>query len=231
MSPADLDALLRETLADRKLSGSEKSALTAFALKHIDSPQDQAVARSRAFEVARQHATDDEAKRVLTWLEDVVKVLAPPSTSGANPGAEPSAAYFSPGEACLGQIAHRFAAARLSADVCVFTITDDRIARALLDAHRRGVKVRLVTDNDKAFDLGSDIERIAAAGVPVRVDRTPYHMHHKFAIFDRVRLLNGSYNWTRGAAEQNEENVVDTGDPRLVAAFQKQFDALWDQLG
>ena len=26
------------------------------------------------------------------------------------------------------------------------------------------------------------------------------HMHHKFAIFDGERLINGSYNWTRGAA-------------------------------
>jgi phosphatidylserine/phosphatidylglycerophosphate/cardiolipin synthase-like enzyme len=228
MSPADLDALLSQTLADRKLSGSEKDALRGFAVAHIDSPQDQAVARSRAFEIARQTTADDDAKRLLTWLEEVLKSLAPPTA--ATGASEPSTAYFSPGDACLGQIAHRFAAARKSVDVCVFTVTDDRIARALLDAHRRGVAVRLITDNDKAADLGSDIDRIAAAGVPVRVDRTPFHMHHKFAIFDRARLLNGSYNWTRGAAEQNEENIVDTGDPRLVTEFQREFDALWARL-
>ncbi|MGL6097982.1 MAG: phospholipase D-like domain-containing protein [Fimbriiglobus sp.] len=228
MSPAELDALLLQTLADRKLSGSERDALRGFALAHVDSPQDQAVARSRAFEIGRQTATDDDAKRLLTWLEDVLKSLAPPTAAAG--GTEPTAAFFSPGEACLGQIAHRFAAARKSADVCVFTITDDRIARAILDAHRRGVALRLITDNDKAADLGSDIDRLAAAGVPVRVDRTPFHMHHKFAIFDGVRLLNGSYNWTRGAAEQNEENIVDTGDPRLLTDFQREFDALWAKL-
>jgi mitochondrial cardiolipin hydrolase len=114
--------------------------------------------------------------------------------------------------------------------VCVFTITDDRLADALLAAHRRGVAIRVLTDNDKAHDLGSDIERIAAAGVAVRIDRTPFHMHHKYAIFDGRRLLNGSYNWTRGAARDNQENVVVTDDPALVARFAAAFEALWGQL-
>jgi phosphatidylserine/phosphatidylglycerophosphate/cardiolipin synthase-like enzyme len=55
-------------------------------------------------------------------------------------------------------------------------------------------------------------------------------MHHKFALFDRVRLITGSYNWTRGAAEGNEENLIDTADPELVAAFGRAFDALWEKL-
>ena len=121
----------------------------------------------------------------------------------------------------------RLRACRRSADLCVFTITDDRITRALLDCHRRGLKLRLITDNDKAFDLGSDIERIAAAGVAVKVDRTPFHMHHKFAIFDGGAVLTGSYNWTVGAAKNNEENLVVSNDRRLLTAFTGEFDRLW----
>ena len=112
-------------------------------------------------------------------------------------------------------------------DVCVFTITDDRIAACVLDAHRRGVKVRVITDNDKALDEGSDIGRIARAGIPVRQDLTEHHMHHKFAIFDRNVMLTGSYNWTRAAANFNAENVVVTNDPRLLAAFQAHYEELW----
>ena len=52
-------------------------------------------------------------------------------------------------------------------------------------------------------------------------------MHHKFAIFDGTRLLNGSYNGTRGAADMNYENLVDTDDPNLVAAFSAEFERLW----
>lgn len=229
MNPAEFDALLRQTFADHKLSGSEQQLLTGFALKQIDSGQDRFTARSRAFAVAREAATDDESRRVLAWLEGVLKAVDGVRASSHPDSANvaPDEAFFSPGETCLRQITHRFATAKKSADVCVFTITDDRITRSLLDAHRRGVKVRVLTDDQKAFDPGSDVEQIERAGVPLKVDRTPYHMHHKFAIFDGIRLLNGSYNWTRGAANDNEENIIDTGDTRLIAQFQRQFDELW----
>jgi phosphatidylserine/phosphatidylglycerophosphate/cardiolipin synthase-like enzyme len=114
--------------------------------------------------------------------------------------------------------------------VCVFTITDDRITRALLEAHERGVRVRVVSDGDKAMDPGSDIHRLRQAGVAVRVDRAEAHMHHKFAVFDRMRLLTGSYNWTRSAAAENQENVLVSDDPRLVVPFCRAFDDLWTAL-
>ena len=145
---------------------------------------------------------------------------------GATADVSDSQVAFSPGDTCLGTIIHWLTSCRKTADLCVFTITDDRISDAVLAAHHRGVRVRIVTDNDKAEDLGSDIPKFLAAGIPLLVDRTPFHMHHKFAIFDGVRLLNGSYNWTRGAAEQNMENVVDTADAKLVVAFQREFDAI-----
>lgn len=138
-----------------------------------------------------------------------------------------SYAFFSPGPDCLGHIVNRFLAARSTVDVCVFTITDDRISRAMLDARRRGVTIRVISDDEKSGDLGSDIPRFREAGIEVRIDHSPFHMHHKFALFDRTRLVNGSYNWTRGAADSNEENIIDTGDAGLVRAFAGEFEKLW----
>lgn len=80
------------------------------------------------------------------------------------------------------------------------------------------------------FDEGSDIQRLKNAGIEVRTDRTPAHMHHKFAIFDRQTLLTGSYNWTRSAAEHNHENVVVTADARLTEAFDEAFERIWIHL-
>jgi cardiolipin hydrolase len=139
--------------------------------------------------------------------------------------------HFSPGDECLFAICRQIESAERSADVCVFTITDDRIATRLLDAHRRGVRVRIITDNDKAFDEGSDVHRLGRAGIEVRVDRTPFHMHHKFAVFDERRMLTGSYNWTRGAARDNQENVIVSDDPRLLRPFGREFVTLWEKLG
>jgi cardiolipin hydrolase len=164
---------------------------------------------------------------VLEWLEDVSRVIrqaAAPEDTQTDVDV-----IFSPGDHCWQRIAGLLKSARQTVDICVFTITDDRITSAILDAYSRKVAVRIITDNDKAFDRGSDVERLARAGVDVCVDRTSHHMHHKFAIFDRKRLLTGSYNWTRSAASSNEENFIIVDDVRLRAAFQDEFDRLWKE--
>ena len=54
-------------------------------------------------------------------------------------------------------------------------------------------------------------------------------MHHKFTVFDGATLVTGSYNWTRSAANANQENIVVTADRALVDAFEAQFEKLWRQ--
>jgi phosphatidylserine/phosphatidylglycerophosphate/cardiolipin synthase-like enzyme len=112
-------------------------------------------------------------------------------------------------------------------DICVFTIADDSLTEGILDAHQRGVAVRLISDDDKRHDSGSDIDRLRNAGIAVVLDDSEAHMHHKFAIFDGRWLLNGSFNWTRSASRINEENLVATNDPAQLRGFAEQFEALW----
>jgi cardiolipin hydrolase len=88
----------------------------------------------------------------------------------------------------------------------------------------------VVSDDEKALDPGSDMLRLRDAGISVRLDHAEAHMHHKFALFDRLRLLTGSYNWTRSAADVNHENVLVSDDPRLVQPFCRAFDDLWTAL-
>jgi hypothetical protein len=63
------------------------------------------------------------------------------------------------------------------------------------------------------------------------MDRSSFHMHHKFAVVDDRILLTGSYNWTRGAADNNEENLIVTDDPRFVKPYVEEFARLYDQSG
>ncbi len=55
-------------------------------------------------------------------------------------------------------------------------------------------------------------------------------MHHKFAISDNDLLLNGSYNWTRSACTENNENILVSNNAKLVQSFQNEFNRLWDSL-
>eukprot|EP00996_Jenningsia_fusiforme_P003277 NODE_4077_length_865_cov_21.444853_g3762_i0.p1 GENE.NODE_4077_length_865_cov_21.444853_g3762_i0~~NODE_4077_length_865_cov_21.444853_g3762_i0.p1 ORF type:complete len:132 (+),score=29.52 NODE_4077_length_865_cov_21.444853_g3762_i0:309-704(+) len=116
-----------------------------------------------------------------------------------------------------------------SCSVCVFTITDDRIAKTLIKLHNEGVEVRVVTDNDTSVNQGSDIERLVEAGIPVRMDTTPYHMHNKFAVLDGQLVINGSFNWTWSASKNNNENIMITNDMEFVSDYADYFEKIWEQ--
>ncbi len=218
-----LDDMLKQTLEDYRLSRGEKRALTEVLGDAVSDPRRLGVVRSRVFDIARQATADPQSAGVIDWLEDVVKLLQPQT----NDQQRTCEAYFSPGEQCVRKITNLIGCADETIDICVFTITDNRIADAILEAHNDGREVRIVTDNDKANDAGSDIYDLGRRGVPVRVDRTDYHMHHKFAIFDNRQVLTGSYNWTRGAANSNQENLVVSEEPVLLRSFQQEFEKLW----
>lgn len=227
MTPQQMQAFISQSFSEQPLSRSEKAAFSdQIAAAGIDSAR-LAVLRSLAFKHAEAVINNSNGAAVIQWLEDMVRIL---QRSEEGQTEETTEVWFSPQADCPGRIRTLLGQAKKTIDICVFTITDDRLTSAVLDAHSRGVRIRIITDNDKAADLGSDADRFLQAGVQLRVDRTAYHMHHKFAIFDQTLLLNGSYNWTRGAAENNEENFVITDNRKLINAFSATFDLLWAQV-
>ncbi len=227
MNTNTLDRILRETLEDQRLSRGEGQALLQWLEDEGGGAKGSAQFRSRAFHIARSTLKDAESLAMIDWLEGVMKIAARPN-SVAKTGSL-AEARFSPGQGCLQMILQLLGAARRTIDICVFTVTDNRITSAIEAAHRRGVKVRLITDNEKAWDKGSDVFRLDKAGIAMRVDKTRHHMHHKYAIFDNTKLLTGSYNWTRSAESSNEENIIVTDNPALLKAFVVEFDALWQK--
>ena len=222
-----LDRSLRESAQDFTLDADEKVQLRELGAQ-LDAPRVRFL-RNRAFDIAREAmlATPADTLDVLRWLEQVVKTL-----DAANEAAPVvSSAYFSPGDTCLRRLRDLMRSCKATLDICVFTIADDRLTDAILECHARGVQVRVVSDNDKQHDSGSDIDRLRARGVQVRVDDAPSHMHHKFALFDGRVLANGSFNWTRSATRDNDENLVVSDDANLVRVFGLQFGKLWQQFG
>jgi len=230
MDTHELDRALESTLADGRLSRAEKQALSELLAEAPLDDSKLGQLRARAFSLAKGRTTDPQALQALEWVEDFVKLLAQRERSTTFGAGTASRACFSPGDACLSTILSELGKARKRADICVFTITDDRIAHAIIAAHQRRVSVRIITDNDKQYDGGSDIDRLRHAGIPLKVDETEHHMHHKFAVLDGVTLLNGSYNWTRSASAFNEENLVVTSDVKLVLTFARHFEEMWAAL-
>ncbi|NBO91240.1 MAG: endonuclease [Planctomycetia bacterium] len=222
MTPQEWEKMLRQSAQDRKLSGPERVALAARLVGMTE--QQIAAFRAKAFEIIREVDFTPNQQAMLGWLEDVMKLLYPIRSTS-----QMAEALFTPDDDVCARLISLFDGVRQSVDVCVFTITDDRITNAILRAHHRGVQLRIITDNQKSLDLGADIVQMKEAGISVVMDHGEAHMHNKFAIFDRALLINGSYNWTRSAQSMNNENVVITNERRLLDRFTAHFEMLWSQ--
>ena len=214
---------LRVSIEDEIFSRSEKKSIkTLIGDKPLGIEQLNFL-RSKIYEIANEKANPDNFPFILEWIKNANSALMPKSS-------DKSDAFFSPGDACRNIIINQILYATSQINICVFTISDDRIASAIVDAHKRGREVRIITDNDKSLDLGSDIARLHKEGVAIKMDNTPNHMHHKFMVVDNSALITGSYNWTLSAAKYNHENVLLTTEGGLVKSFLKEFGQLWNKM-
>jgi cardiolipin hydrolase len=230
MQDHEIREQLRQSLADGQLSRTERDDFRRFLEASAPDASRRALYQSMAFDLAREALERNAVPMhsALNWLERVAKLITPVG-GAACPPSPVAEVCFSPQHDCANRIARCFEQARSTVDACVFTITDDHIADAMVRAQRRGVKIRVITDDAKQFDPGSDVERLEGAGIAVRTDKSDHHMHHKFALFDGALLLTGSYNWTRSAALHNEENFVLTTEVKLIKSFAQLFETLWEK--
>ncbi len=116
--------------------------------------------------------------------------------------------------------------------VAVFSFTNMKIAKALVEARNKGVKVYVITDEGQAESRYGRrvIEFLASHGVKVKIKRGTGGglMHHKYAVIDGKVVLTGSYNWTYSAEKRNDENLVAIeGSRNLAKAYFENFKALW----
>ena len=138
--------------------------------------------------------------------------------------------FFSPGTDIIESISDLLGQADKSLDLCIFTITDERLAGNILDCLQRGLKVRIITDDEKMYDNGSAIKDLKNAGIPVKIDHSRYHMHHKFGIIDSRIIFTGSFNWTYSASSHNQENMLVTSNFDIVKQYVDQYELLWNEM-
>jgi mitochondrial cardiolipin hydrolase len=212
---------LRESLEDEFLSKAERRNLKTLMGDSPLSAQELSVLRSKMYELAQECINDKNYKFIMEWVKNVNNTLI------SQPDSSTADAFFSPGDACRSIITSQINTASQNLRICVFTISDDVITHSIATAHKKGVTVQIITDNDKLHDGGSDINYLSDLGIPIKTDTTPNHMHHKFMVVDDRALLTGSYNWTRSAALYNHENVLFTTEGGVIRSYLKEFSQLW----
>ena len=147
------------------------------------------------------------------------------------PGEVHARIYFSPQDRPIERVIRplvRHATERI--DVAVFFLTHKRLAQDLVDAHRRGVSVRVILDATAAKNGYTKHEVLREAGIPVKVEPWGGKMHAKGLAIDQSVVVGGSMNFTGAGERSNDENTIVLRSRSHAAQFGTWFDGLWTSI-
>mgnify|MGYP001584021489 FL=1 len=216
---------IKDSFQTKEFSSSDRQALKKLISVKQPSAHELNVLRSELFGLIENQSNSADVVKLVNWIEGINKCLLPKQEDVKTPE---NRCYFSPGDDCENAIVSSIRNAKHSVKICVFTISENVISDAVVKAHKKGISVKIITDNDKLNDMGSDIRMLSKAGIRIRIDQSSSHMHHKFCVVDKEVLLTGSYNWTKSAADRNQENILVIEDPKMVKSYLSEFEKLWD---
>jgi phosphatidylserine/phosphatidylglycerophosphate/cardiolipin synthase-like enzyme len=131
--------------------------------------------------------------------------------------------YFSPNGECTHAIIRELTKAHNTVLVQAYSFTAAPIAKALLEAHKRGVRVEVILDKSQRTQSYSSATFLFNVGIPVKIDAQHSIAHNKVIIIDGETVITGSFNFTKAAEEKNAENLLIMHDRRLALLYTKNW--------
>jgi phosphatidylserine/phosphatidylglycerophosphate/cardiolipin synthase-like enzyme len=133
--------------------------------------------------------------------------------------------YFSPNGGATAAVIREINAAKTEILIQAYSFTSAPIAKALVEAHKRGVKETAILDKSNETAQYSAATFLLNAGVPVWIDYRPAIAHSKVMIIDGKTVITGSFNFTKAAEEKNAENLLVIQDKALAVKYTTNFEA------
>ncbi|MFC4769709.1 phospholipase D-like domain-containing protein [Effusibacillus consociatus] len=120
--------------------------------------------------------------------------------------------------------------AKSTLDIAIYSITEDSIVKEIVNAKRRGVKVRVITDDQQVQNKyqNEDIRKLLSEGIPVKVNSHSGLMHLKMTVADRQVFAVGSFNYTKAASTTNDEVLIVLNDPQGAEKCGREFERMWN---
>ena len=150
-------------------------------------------------------------------------------------GASTTTVCFSPDGGAERKIVKIIDQAKTFIDLAMYSLTSRVLAQAILRAHKRGVKIKIVLDGNDESEYSKGFY-LYKRGIDVRYTRGKRRqgkkisyglMHDKFAVVDGVLVLTGSYNWTVSAEKYNYENLLVVDSLPLIKKYLQEFHRIW----
>ena len=126
---------------------------------------------------------------------------------------------FSPHGGCTHAIVDQIDNAKSEILIQAYSFTSTPIAKALVNAHKRGVHVEIILDKSNKSEKYSAGDFIAHMGVATYIDSRHAIAHNKIIIIDKETVITGSFNFTKAAEEKNAENLLIIKNKKLAEIY------------
>jgi phosphatidylserine/phosphatidylglycerophosphate/cardiolipin synthase-like enzyme len=114
--------------------------------------------------------------------------------------------------------------------VPAFIITHEGISNALVNAHKRNVTVKIITDATNTTNPKSKVKTLRQAGIPVKIENYAGKLHSKTIIIDDKYLIVGSMNFSHSGELKNDENCLIIENERFAKYYREFFEYLWTKI-
>jgi phosphatidylserine/phosphatidylglycerophosphate/cardiolipin synthase-like enzyme len=141
--------------------------------------------------------------------------------------AEVLGVYFTPPSHATAAIVKAIEASEQEVLVQAYGFTHKGIAKALVSAHRRGVRVRVLLDQKSSITNGDVIKLLEHEQIDVRQDGKHAIAHNKVMVIDDAVVITGSFNFTQSAANRNAENFLILKSVALAQRYKAVWQDHW----
>ena len=127
--------------------------------------------------------------------------------------------YFSPKGGCTEAVVETLNSASNTVWVQAYSFTSAPIAKALVDAKRRGLQIQVILDKSQRTGRYSEADFLQHNAIPTFIDAEHAIAHSKIMIIDNQTVITGSFNFTKQAEKENAENLLVIREPGLAAKY------------
>ena len=131
--------------------------------------------------------------------------------------------YFSPHGGDTDAIVKILTKAKSEILVQAYSFTSTKIAKAMIDAHKRNVPIEIILDKSNVSKKYSAADFMSHAGIPTYIDSQHAIAHNKIMIIDNEIVITGSFNFTKAAENNNAENLMIISSKDLAKFYKENW--------
>ncbi|MBN1664825.1 MAG: phospholipase D family protein [Deltaproteobacteria bacterium] len=165
-------------------------------------------------------------RKILFCIILAVFILSSPAFAAdiILPEGTPVKVCFSPAGNCTQVIVDVLDKAESEILVQAYSFTSAPIAKALLNAYKKGINVAVILDKNQRKERYSSYKFFLNQGIPVFIDDKHAIAHNKVMIIDRETVITGSFNFTKSAEVRNAENLIVIKSKELAREYVRNWE-------